>query len=541
MKRGLLIFLLLPSFAYAVVVNPVETDELLKNPGKGWMTMFEAAIHDSTLPNDIPSSLFYYRPSWDKFHTGPDQYDWSGIDRAIEDAQAGGQQIMLRMMPVAAGSSSPGWMRDAGYNGWSCDGGWHADLSDPNVREHVSKFLQALAERYDDHPGFHSIEINFHGCWGEGNAACGCPAAILGDEETQRWLADEHYRYFQTLPIIGPSDTANNVMITKYMVEEYGDMRGAGIFMDCWGDYDLYGSWSHMNDGYPKWLNFIHNGAEWDSWKQGIWKLEPCGTMDLWGADDVRNALQWALDNHGTFIGNKDANIPSENIDDVKETLKTIGYRLVLREAEFPGTVTGSLELRLDIENIGVAPPYRDYYLAVELHGAQNQKFVSDESVKFMQPGTSTFNIEVPLTVPEGSYDLAVAIVYPFDEEPAILMPIEGRESSGWHPVGSLIVGHYTPACDNEVCDVGECDSCPADCTLVDCCPDGTCNNDETCETCESDCDACLIDCVHEADLPVCDGCVDTVELSAYVNSWKSGNAEINELMEVIGLWKSGC
>jgi len=96
-------------------------------------------------------------------------------------------------------------------------------------------------------------------------------------------------------------------------------------------------------------------------------------------------------------------------------------------------------------------------------------------------------------------------------------------------------------SCGDGTCDLGECDSCPADCSLADCCPDGNCNNDETCETCESDCDACPIDCVHEADLPVCDGCIDTAELSDYLDLWKSGSVEMDELMVVISLWKQGC
>jgi len=94
--------------------------------------------------------------------------------------------------------------------------------------------------------------------------------------------------------------------------------------------------------------------------------------------------------------------------------------------------------------------------------------------------------------------------------------------------------------CGDGNCDA-ECDSCPADCSFTDCCPDGDCNNDETCETCEADCGVCLIDCVHEADLPVCDGCVDTTELVDYMGLWKTGTVEMTQLMEVIGLWKDGC
>jgi len=95
--------------------------------------------------------------------------------------------------------------------------------------------------------------------------------------------------------------------------------------------------------------------------------------------------------------------------------------------------------------------------------------------------------------------------------------------------------------CGDGTCDE-TCETCPTDCgSCPSVCPDGTCDADETCETCSADCGACPIDCVHEADLAVCDGCVDTNELSAYINQWKSGSVEMAELMEVIGLWKSGC
>jgi len=72
-------------------------------------------------------------------------------------------------------------------------------------------------------------------------------------------------------------------------------------------------------------------------------------------------------------------------------------------------------------------------------------------------------------------------------------------------------------------------------------CGDGTCDADEDCTSCEADCGACPIDCVHEADLPVCDGCIDTTELSDYIGLWKSGSVEMPELIEAIRLWKVDC
>jgi len=50
-----------------------------------------------------------------------------------------------------------------------------------------------------------------------------------------------------------------------------------------------------------------------------------------------------------------------------------------------------------------------------------------------------------------------------------------------------------TPGCNDGKCDSGECNSCPQDCSFGDCCPDGDCNNGETCSTCEEDCGVCPV------------------------------------------------
>jgi len=46
--------------------------------------------------------------------------------------------------------------------------------------------------------------------------------------------------------------------------------------------------------------------------------------------------------------------------------------------------------------------------------------------------------------------------------------------------------------------------------------------------------------CAHDADVD-CDGCIDTPELSDYINLWKTGHIEISDLMSAINIWKAGC
>jgi hypothetical protein len=429
------------SVSSAKTIYTTETDELLKNPGKGWMTMFKPAIRDGNLPNDIPSTLYYVRINWEQVHIGPDQYNFKPLDSAVADALAGGQQVMIRLMPVWEQGNSPLWMREAGFRGYTCAGKWSADLDDPRVQAHISKLLEEMGKRYNDNPGVHSMEINFLGMYGEGHFY-ECPNVPMPSHATQAWLVEEHYKCFPDLPIIGPIHAQEPAQYTTtYMYQNYGKSRGAGVFFDGWGDPP------HINTKYPAWLRKITGSQDPDIWEKGVMKLEPSGVMNNWGSTNVRNALNWALDYHGSFIGNKNSPIPSENKDDVKNTLKRLGYRLVLRKVEHPESVGvgQNLAVDLDIENLGVAPPYRDYYLAVRLkQGSRIEKLSSTTSVKFWLPGSHTAHLSLPVaaSLPQGTYEVAVGVVSPHNNEPAILMPIQGRESSGWHTVSSCFIGN---------------------------------------------------------------------------------------------------
>jgi len=83
--------------------------------------------------------------------------------------------------------------------------------------------------------------------------------------------------------------------------------------------------------------------------------------------------------------------------------------------------------------------------------------------------------------------------------------------------------------CGNGNCETGEDSSnCPQDCHAGPECGDGACDDGETCETCEADCGACCIP-------------VTTTELSVKIQEWKQGNINMQQVMEAIATWKSGC
>jgi len=69
-------------------------------------------------------------------------------------------------------------------------------------------------------------------------------------------------------------------------------------------------------------------------------------------------------------------------------------------------------------------------------------------------------------------------------------------------------------------------------------CGDESCNGDEDCNNCALDCGNCSIDCVHDADNNPCDNQISLTELISYITQWKYGGATIQNLMQVIVIWK---
>ena len=299
-----------------------------------------------------------------------------------------------------------------------------------------------MGARYDQNPGVYGVEINLLGIYGEGHFN-NCPDIPMPKEKTQQWLADVHYANFPHQPIIGPIDSSRGKEITRYMYEKYGHAHGAGIFMDAWGDYSR--RYDHMEVKYPKWLTVIHGSEFWDSWERGIIKLEPSNIMNQW-RNDIPRSLQWALDRHASFIGNKNAEFPYDYKDKIRTALKRLGYRLVLRKLEHSDPVSkgSTMRIKLEFENIGVAPPYRDYYLAFQLRGSKTETYVSNKSIKFWLPGKHNEQISfaIPKTLPPGNYEIAIGIVSPFDQQPIIQMPIRGKDGGGWYPLSKVFISN---------------------------------------------------------------------------------------------------
>jgi hypothetical protein len=137
--------------------------------------------------------------------------------------------------------------------------------------------------------------------------------------------------------------------------------------------------------------------------------------------------------------------IPDAVLPAVRSFLKQCGYRLTVRSVMAPRRAArgGKLALQITMENLGIAPPYRNYVLSVRLRGGGRDIVLDTKATpREWLPGSHTLteSLELPPDIGKGGYELAVGLLHPHYRKPYVKLAMAGRDPSGWYPVGRVDV-----------------------------------------------------------------------------------------------------
>lgn len=226
----------------------------------------------------------------------------------------------------------------------------------------------------------------------------------------------------------------------------YATQHGAGWRLDCLGDMrsSTGGRWSHMLDFYPQ--QIVRAGIQ-DTWQRSPVSLETCWVPAYWKEQgwDVNYILAQALRWHITSLNIKSSAIPPAWKKQFDEFQKRMGYRFVLRRLEYPRAARAGQMMPLHMWwlNAGVAPLYREYWLAIEFHsqlGSAMTRVPAD--VRKWLPGDAVFDgtVSVPDNLKAGTYRFRVALLDPRTQQPALRLAIEGRQPDGWYDLGAIAI-----------------------------------------------------------------------------------------------------
>lgn len=424
-------------------IRPGIIDDVLDNPGMGITT---ANSFDGDVEGYPKSRISYWRFYWTEIEPENGQYRWDKIDKVIETAKSRKQRVALGIMP--ANGSAPQWYRDLGAEGFEYTpergGGtsWMPDHNDPLYLEYMGRLVKLMGERYDGHPDIDHIDMRSVGHWGEWHFGFIEPRPEVRPE-IRKALVDIYLDSFDKTPLI--------MLIGGGEELKYAVKNGAGWRADCLGDLGYWGpDWNHMKDSYQQSLDLAEAN---DAWKHAPVCFESCGVMQKWADEgyDVEFIMNEALRWHISIFNNKSSPIPPRWWNEMSEFLKKMGYRFVINYLTLPATVKAGqvLHIESEWENLGVAPPYRNYSIAFKLipknrrpSSIEVQDPAYDADVRNWLPGKHTLdlNLKIPADLQPGGYNLAVALLDPYTQEVAVKLAIEGLDAHGWYNLSQIEV-----------------------------------------------------------------------------------------------------
>ncbi len=462
-------------------VRPVESDEYIPNPHRG-TTTFQRFQGDGTYATwstsdthgpiefapDAPvqdnvkyiprTTLTYCRWPWRWLEPEKGKFRWDLVQQTLKTAHNRGQTVQLRFQPYTRrvefsaepinamrhpperSVNVPDWYWDTGAP-WVEKGVYapnEPDSNHPLYIKHFGDFVRAFAKKFDGHPDLESIDIAYAGFWGESG---GNSTPATGAKLTDIYL--KSFKKTQLLSMIGTDGC-------KYAAAKArAANRRIGWRADCFGDLHLTSgrgvphglSWNHTLDAYPKLIQT--NGVK-DAWMTAPVTMETCGNVATWFMDgyDLDTIFREGYRYHMSVFMPKNVFFPAAWMDKLIEFDKKIGYRFVLRQLLLPleSKAGGRIKLEFFFDNVGCAPIYRPYKLAMRFTQGPTVKIVRlKQDIRTWMPGHTWFEETIPMPkgLKKGEARLDLAIVDE-DDKPKVWLAIKEKSADGWHPMTSI-------------------------------------------------------------------------------------------------------
>ncbi len=425
-------------------VSPIETDDLLHNPGIGFTDFVGVTLGEDEQPR---ATVRYNRWYWDQLEPQEGVYDWANtFDRELAMARERGQTVDWRIMPNA-----PQWLIDKGVAAMPVPDAQEKNIPDhnnPTFLSDMEELIQAIAARYGESPDFNMIDIGSVGRWGEWHNWVDASldveraSSYLVTADNAAMVVDWYYQYFPTVP---------KTVLVGYLstFQDIGSAlpRGAGWRADCFGDYGWTSpsDWNHMTDAYPA----VANGIASTAWQRGPVSMESCGVAQDWlnAGFDIDLILAKGLEWHVSTFNNKSSPVPQVWRAKFDEWLKHLGYRLVVTEIQHSDNIIagGQFVVRSSWANRGVAPAYYRWPIAYRLRSGAGEvvaRWTSSADIRTWLPGDHDLDetFAVPPGILAGTYALDVAILDLGADRALLELALTDRQSDGWYNLSAVVV-----------------------------------------------------------------------------------------------------
>ena len=363
----------------------------------------------------------YLRPLWKEFEPKQGEYNYAFIEDILSKAKAKGQTVMFRLMPhsTCERDDVPDWLKELMPCPARPEGMRVKDSpTDPRYLELFGKAVEKLGERFDKDETFDCIDVSIGGAWGEGSQDF--------SKEAMEKLMDIYVRVFPNTKLVG--QFANSHLLNYISEKRDIGWRADGL-----------GSPKHMDILYPEGFPLI---------PKGLWKKSPVSFESYWWISewyrknwDIDRIINLTLENHMSTFNTKSFPIPYELKDKIDAWVDKMGYHFVINEVEALNSVNSGekLNVRLAVENVGVAPIYNRLPLYIRLKNGNAEKtFETDVDIREWIEGKYEENIEIviPDDMQKGEYELQVGIGG--NGQPSVVFATDACQDGDYAIVGKV-------------------------------------------------------------------------------------------------------
>jgi len=341
------------------------------------------------------TSIAYIRILWKEWEPVQGEYNYDFIQNIIDKAKAHQQTLIFRLMAHSTRASDdvPEWLKELVECPERPDGKRVKDSpTDPLFIEYFSQAIKALGERFDNEIVFDTIDISLPGAWGEGHKL-----ELYSTEDLEK-LFDTYTTYFKNTRLIGQ-------IARPELIKRASSKCAVGARADGFGDNE------HIYIKYPPNFEKISN----------LWQTAPISFESYWWLCewkrqgwDIDELIQLSLKWHISSFNAKSLPIPFEWKDKIDAWVDKMGYHFTIDYFKFPDIADcgDEVELKLGVDNIGVAPMYDKIPLYVKFNGKVSYEMETEIDVTSWLPGKNTerFIIELPENIEAGSYDIEIGI-----------------------------------------------------------------------------------------------------------------------------------